>query len=505
MENELSKLLNVETSAKVQNVQSYELGTTGGNGTAIQRNVEIGQDVLSNSQKISDEVILQEQLKKIQDTKEANQNDFIDSLKKGLEAEDEYMQKVDAGDLSFIGAETVVATPIADNSDDDEEESTLESSLNMDESDSAQQTPNIAPINIEDFIPEYDKPEEQAETENVEEAKKTKMYENLPICHLDNNQVADAQSFMTKKDSSKFEIIKKEKDSALSDKSFLTALNKVKKSLFSTTTLPLLNSGFFVEVQGGGIMDMLQLYRDKLADTSSMEYDLERLKTFARSIKSTTPNVAPELIISSIHESDYQFLALAYAAATVKTITQPNTCEHCHADFKIEMRPMDSILNMEAINEKVQILRNSEPLTTSLVNTTFEVPTDYGLKVTLGHPTFLDYLKRMESLRQVIENNKEEGYKFASNIKTVSMIRQIELPNGVKTSNAYQIFKAMSLFNEELYDIIDNKILEMQEEVIIPEFGVSEARCPVCGKVNKDIRIGAIDDLVFFHIMVTRI
>lgn len=509
MSDNLSNLLNTGVNTNNQN-QPNQSDTTSFQQYKVQPqppisvyqpNVQMSHEDLKNAVKLTDEVILQEELQGIKNQKENVQNDYIDSLKKGLDSEDEYMKKVEVGDLSFIGAKSAT---IAEPSEDINEEDVLESTINIGNSYPETDRSSWAKmdaIDFDEFTPEYDtsEPEPEEESGVIE-----KTYSKLPICHMPDNPVSDSQAFMVKKESSKFDIVKKEKDTVLSDKSFLTSLNKVKKSLFSTITIPLLNSGFFAEVQGGGIMDMLQLYRDKLADTSNMEYDLERMKTFVRSIRTTTPSIPSESIISSIHESDYQLLALAYASATVKTLTQPNTCEHCNADFKIEMRPMDTILNIDEINERTQKLRNSNGLQGSLLSDVHEVSTEYGLKVTLGHPTFLDYLKRMESLRVVIENDKTEGYKFASNIKIVSMIRQIELPNGVKTSNAYQIYKAMSLFDESLYELIDAKILEMQKDLIIPQFGIKKVDCPVCGKTVENINIGAIDDLIFFHIMVTQ-
>ncbi len=459
----------------------------------------------SNAVKLTDEVLLQQDIAAIATQRAAQESSYVDTLKKGLEKENEYLEKAESGDLSFVGLGQV-EEPVVE-IDNRADESVLAETVDQyslsPESEGGDEVPKI---DFSEFVPEYD---EGAVDENSEEKvvpTNVRMYANLPLQKIEHDESLDSEKFIVKNDAPKIEMLKKEKETVMSDKSFLTALNKVKKNMFSTTTLPLINSGFFVEVQGGGIIDILQLYKDKLADTSSMEYDLERMKTMVKSVRSTSPTVGQEQLISAIHESDYQLLALAYASATLKNFTLPHTCTECSADFKIEMPPMDTIRNIDAINEKVHMLRGaSSHLDQTLLNNEIKVSSNDGLIVTLGHPSFLDYLKRMSSLRAVIESDKNEGYKFANHLKTIAMIRQIELPNGVKTANAYQIYKAMSLFNEELFTLIDDKILEMQKELIVPEFGIKSVICPVCGKVNENISIGTIDDLVFFHIMVTQV
>jgi hypothetical protein len=69
----------------------------------------------------------------------------------------------------------------------------------------------------------------------------------------------------------------------------------------------------------------------------------------------------------------------------------------------------------------------------------------------------------------------------------------------------YQRYIALGVLNESDYDDVVNAIAEMRKKILVPQFGISKVVCPHCGKVNTNITYRDLNDLLFFHITVTRL
>lgn len=465
----------------------------------------VPEDAVAKSEmvKITEDMIHEEELAAIIDAKEGINDEYADQLEAALVEQDVYEELIDKGEYEAVGLDSSKVTKkTRAEADEEDSENVIVDDIDDD-------IDHRAGLVLSDFVPDYDTDDEDAEDDVVDAEEKEepqKRFADSPRISADKTD--DSRNFMVKHEGHRAEIVKRGKNEALGDKAFINALNKVKKQVYSTVTIPLVNSGFFAEVQGAGIIDILQLYRDKVSNTESLEYDIERMRAMIKGIKSTIPaNVDPLQITASIHQSDYQMLALAYAHATMKHFTIPQTCTNkdCREIFNIEARPIDAILNIDEINEKVATMRDATDYREiSLLNDIITIEMENGCVVEIGHPTFLDYLILINSIKSVAEADEAEGLKYATHLKTISMIRKISIPGGLKTSNPYQVFKALSLITEEDFPLVDKAVIELQESVIVPKFGIEAVRCPVCQHVNTNIHIDNIDDMVFFNIMATQ-
>ena len=90
-------------------------------------------------------------------------------------------------------------------------------------------------------------------------------------------------------------------------------------------------------------------------------------------------------------------------------------------------------------------------------------------------------------------------------VESLPFIRSVTMPNGVHTSSLYQRFIALGLLTEKDLRDLQAEITKMSEAIIMPQFGIKRVTCPCCGKVNTNIAFNNLDDLLFFHIMVTRL
>lgn len=378
-------------------------------------------------------------------------------------------------------------------------------------------------INFDDFTPSYDDEEEE---ESKEPEDKNTAADNRPnindseeeyaqyIRNLDTVKYASPEDepsvVETVKDRPNMTIISSgrlNKQKNMQDSSFLSAVNKFKKDSFRTVSVPLVNSGFTVDIVGSGAVDLTLLYSVADSNISSADYELEKMKTVMRNVVGTHPKIGKDNLRNMIHYIDYQLMAYAHVSATLKDIETIQTCPECGNDYHIVCKSSDLILNMDELRERMKAIKNSDNVNDySLMMKDQEFTTTDGFIVQLGHPSYADYIQYLTELKSMNDSmNQVELTMLSRLVESLPFIRSVTMPNGVHTSSLYQRFIALGLLTEKDLRDLQDEITKMSEAIIMPQFGIKRVTCPCCGKVNTNIAFNNLDDLLFFHIMVTRL
>ena len=291
------------------------------------------------------------------------------------------------------------------------------------------------------------------------------------------------------------------------DSAFMSAINKFKRDNFRTVSVPLLNSGFSVDMVGTGAVDLNLLYSNTDDNTTRAEYEIEKMKVTMRNVVGTTPKIPKDDLRNMIHFADYNMMAYAHVAATLKNIEMIQTCTDCGEDFRIVCKSSDMIINMDKIKDRANAIKNAtDPKEYSLMMTDQEFSADNGCSVILGHPSYAEYIQYSEEVRGMIDGfSSFEQTMFRRVATALPFIRTITLPNGIHTNTIRQKFMALGMLSDDDLTELMKRINEMSDKIITPEFGIKLVKCPRCGKVHTDIRYENLENMLFFHFTITRL
>ncbi len=296
---------------------------------------------------------------------------------------------------------------------------------------------------------------------------------------------------------------------SLDDSAFLSAAAKFKRQNFRTVSVPLINSGFNIDIVGSGAVDLNMLYGSVDENTPKIEYDLQKMGTIIKNVVGTDPKIPPTDLKNMIHYADYNIMAYAHVCATLKTINAVTSCNECGADFRVEANSTDLIMNMDEIRNKWDELKSNPKGYTSLMTQNIRVSTpNTGFIIDIGHPSYAEYVAYLETLKRINENetyDRLELDRIGTFIDVLPYIRSIIIPQDIRVNTLYQKYQALTLLDVEEYESVVETIRKEQEKVVMPRFGIKSVKCPHCGKENKDITWESVDNLVFFHIMVSRL
>lgn len=297
------------------------------------------------------------------------------------------------------------------------------------------------------------------------------------------------------------------KSNPMGDQAFLNAVTKYKKDNFRTVTATMINSGFEVGEVGTGPVDLYQLYTAADQNTTMLDYTLAKMTTVIKNVVSTTPTVDPMQLRNLLHFADYQMLAYAHVAATLKEVEMLHTCSKCGKDFHIKANSTDLILNADEMKEKAQRIHNATTVEeNSLMTKDITYTTENGFTIVLGHPSYAEYAAYMRELRDIMANSDNTTSNRIQQMNEIlPFIRKITLPTGVYTSNLFQRFTAVGLLSDEDYDAMAKEINTLAKQIIVPRFGIKKVTCPHCGEVLTDIAYDDLDNLLFFHFTVNRL
>ena len=293
----------------------------------------------------------------------------------------------------------------------------------------------------------------------------------------------------------------------LGDQAFMNAVTKYKKDNFRTVSVPLVNSGFFVDVVGTGAVDLSLLYGRVDDNMDKLAYEMEKMRTVFKNITGTTPKINTMNLKNMVHFTDYQMILYAHIAATLKDVESVHTCDECGRDFHIVCDSKDLLINMDKLKEKAQQIEGAaHPEDVSLMAKNKLMTTPSGFKINLGHPSYTEYLRYMTELNTINSQLSEIQMDRIRNMTPMlPFIRAVELPNKVKTNSLYQRFIALTLLSDDEFTEVTKLCTKMAEEILLPEFGIRKVECPHCHKMNTNIRYNDLSDLVFFHSTVTRV
>ena len=297
------------------------------------------------------------------------------------------------------------------------------------------------------------------------------------------------------------------KPKIVGDQAFINAINKYKKDNFRIVSIPLVNSGFSVDIVGTGAVDLQLLYSAVDQNTLAVDYELEKMRTIIKNVVGVHPKIDRNELRNMIHFADYQLMAYAHIAATLKDIELIHTCDECGKDFHIVSKSSDLILNLDEMSEKMREIKNSNDVNDhSLMTKDIQLTTKSGFKVSLGHPSYSEYIQYMTELKRLLtEMDTPVGTRIQTLSEILPFVRLVILPNGVYTNNLFQRYMAMGMLTEDDYDDVLKAIEKMREQIIVPRFGIKKVVCPHCRKANSDIAYTDLNNLLFFHITVTRL
>lgn len=291
---------------------------------------------------------------------------------------------------------------------------------------------------------------------------------------------------------------------SLADQAFINSVNKFKAKNFRTVRVPLINSGFFVDMVGTGSNDLVMFYDSSDQNISAAEYAMNRMKTIMKACVGAEPKVNPNELKNLIHNADYRMMSYGYVCATLEEIVFPHTCEKCNHTFKVKTNPAEMLLNADKMEERIQRIRSAKNASdNSLMAKEVKLSFDSGFEVTVGHSSYYDEVVMLNALNHYIQTLKPiEAAQLARLSNNLLYIKKISLPNGLKAANVYQTFKALQLMNLDEYSQVMDAIKTLTDMIITPKIGVSDVECPHCKEVIKSIELDSVEELVFFHSMV---
>lgn len=294
----------------------------------------------------------------------------------------------------------------------------------------------------------------------------------------------------------------------LGDQSFLNAINRFKRDNFTVISVPLVNSGFIADVVGTGEVDLTQLYTRVSEQTSRMDYDIEKMRTIIKNVVGTHPRIDAMQLRNKIHYRDFDMLAWGHICATLDTVEIVTNCDDCGKPFRITSSPRALLMNMDEMIKRQKEIEEADDINRySLLVSNRKITTSNLFEITIGHPTYAEIIQQMGQLRKYATDGsftQIETNRFINMADVLYQVRLIKLPNGVVTSNIYQVYHALNLLSEDDFKLVEDEIVDMRKEILEPKFGIAAVTCPHCGHAMHDIPYDGLDDLVFFHTMVSR-
>lgn len=487
-----------------------------------------------------DRDIARERNAKIDRQLQQKNNDMVDLLKGVAQDEskrtdrltgalhnDEERKKIFNGeDPAENNGKVTYHAPIGDATDNADVDATVRTTRRTEIDEGGFASYTTTRVDPDDLVPSYDYEEEEDEpsadgAESNEEERPTaeqsdseyaKYIKNLEVSTVEE---AEDPILVTVKKKAKVEPVssgRMSKSKIVQDQAFLNAVNKFKRDNFRVVNVPLVNSGFSVDVVGTGPVDLTLLYRNIGQNTNDMEYELERMRTVLRNVVASHPQVDKNDLRNLIHFSDYNMLVYGHIAATLKDVEHIHTCVDCGKDFHIVANSADLILNRDKLQERIAQIRNCQNVNdiknNSLMITNQQVITSDGFIVNLGHPSYYEYIQYMTEMRDLANNNDmsdTQKRRLGTMAGVISYVRSVIMPNGIHTNSLFQRFIAMTMLDEDDFSTVLAEIKKLADQIVVPRFGIKSVKCPYCGKENTDITYDNLSDLLFFHTTVTRL
>lgn len=471
----------------------------------------VSKEDFENAIPITAEDAEREAVEKIKQNVNHGYDDMMKTLDDGLAEEDARIARLDE-----LGTEAYQKASHGARSETTDTEEARK--VSQDELRRSSGDPDYAIVPDEDFVPDFGEDEdevkeinEKASTPDVDDDEDRSNADAVlnvlgtaPTVEF-NNGPKDLVSVVRDRHM-KTEIIStgRFESKSLADQAFINSVNKFKAKNFRTVRVPLINSGFFVDMVGTGSNDLVMFYDSSDQNISAAEYAMNRMKTIMKACVGAEPKVNPNELKNLIHNADYRMMSYGYVCATLEEIVFPHTCEKCNHTFKVKTNPAEMLLNADKMEERIQRIRSAKNASdNSLMAKEIKLSFDSGFEVTVGHSSYYDEVVMLNALNHYIQTLKPiEAAPLARLSNNLLYIKKISLPNGLKAANVYQTFKALQLMNLDEYSQVMDAIKTLTDMIITPKIGVSDVECPHCKEVIKSIELDSVEELVFFHSMV---
>lgn len=480
---------------------------------AVTEIVSVSKEDFENAVPITAKDAEREAESKIIQHVQESQHEILDVLDNLDKEEDER-----AARLEDTGAEAYAK--VVNKSNSKESDVDYSSSVSQDELRRSSGDPDYNVLRDADFIPSFGEDEEVEDDAEAEEAEADEgddysdaentmeLIGKSPTIEYTEPGTSKDMIKLVRKRHMKAELVStgKFESKTLADQAFNNSVNKFKMKNFRSVRVPLVNSGFFVDMVGTGANDLVMLYDNTDRRIGPAEYELNRLRTIIRSVVGAEPHVNPNELKNLIHHRDYPMMAYGQLCATLDEVVFPNTCPKCNRTFKVKANPADMILNVDDMAANIESMQNAKSASeNSLMGEDVKLTFESGFEVTIGHPSYYDEVVMLNSLNHYLQTLKPiESAPMAAMTNALMYIKRIALPNGLRAANVYQTFKALRLMDLSEYDQVNEAIIKLRDQIIEPRIGVHDIVCPHCKEKIPEIEIDGVAELIFFLTTVIR-
>ncbi len=435
--------------------------------------------------------------------KDKEDNDTLKMFNDALDEEDKRFERID----NALKNDEIRA-------DLQPEGANIEYNPNMDvEDERPKRKQRVEEMVDEDWLPSYDdedvpKEEREPEIEEVDDEDDEDLSEvirTMDVLEYESEVESPAKEIRKK---GVADIKKQYRNRTFSNDAFLTEVNKFKKENFASFTVPLINSGFIVQLVGSGVNELTQLYTNVNSNIDATDYELFKMRTILKGVIGSKPHIDSMKLSNRISYSDYTMMAWGHVCATLETVQNATTCPKCSNNFRITAKPEDLLINKEEILERAALIEASTFSDEySLLTKGETLITRNGFAVTIAPPSYkraVDILNETKAIASTMSDIEAKSFEEITPI--LHMITSITAPSGLKSNTLFQSYTLTTTMEPDDLIEIANKARVINEGIITPRFGAKDVCCPKCKHVINEIPYdNDITSMVFYHTTVSNL
>jgi len=288
-----------------------------------------------------------------------------------------------------------------------------------------------------------------------------------------------------------------------SNADFISGFEKIQRKIRSKVKAPLINSGFIVNIKGGGLLELAEVY-DIPEEGVTIDYTRRKHDCMIQSITGVSPRLDGGDIPKLLYWLDYDAMSWAFACATIDKITHIVSCpEQENKTFKIEGSPLDLLVTddefMTHYTKLTEITKKNQ--IESVVDHTNIFEDTQGNTFTLKHPNYIKGSNLLKEIKRAVSDPSlsDTMKDLISNPVINALLLYIDdllVMDNIKASTIVQKLYVIKSLSGDDMDALSDIIDKMNEEVYKYKFAFSDIECPICGgKHTYDVP--DVDGLVF--------